>query len=242
MEDRKAYPDYNYKEFIQQMGLQDLYMLYVAEKNGLGDDIWKHDFVTLDDFIKMEGLSPEQPDYEKKYQKVAMRYAKLSSTGRLPLKERTGQVKNEDVIPYKALENYKANVAESKERAARKISESEKPEIVKRFRDENGGINIDVDILAKATEAEGRAYYIAGEIYYNNANGREYLCMGEKDEKIEFKCGQKIVRMDATRCGLFLPNVSPSGMEFINIKDEDGKKFIKKGRMATKRYSPKVKR
>lgn len=89
---------------------------------------------------------------------------------------------------------------------------------MKRYRDIDGKLTCKLAEIYKATEMEGREYYVKGGTYLSTEDGREYVYIEDDGVLIHFKChdGHNLF-VPLESCGTFLPDVATAGCELIRI-------------------------
>lgn len=90
---------------------------------------------------------------------------------------------------------------------------------MKRFRDENGNLKICVNQVAELTAAEAADYYKIGSVYFNQADGEEYIYTKCDNDLAHFQSFSGLnLFIPCASLGTFLPDVASEGFEMIFIE------------------------
>lgn len=92
---------------------------------------------------------------------------------------------------------------------------------MKKYRDMDGKLTCKLTEICKATEKEGREYYIKGGTYLSTKDGREYVYIEDDGILIHFKSfdGYNLF-VPLESCGTFLPDVATDGFELIRQQEQ----------------------
>ena len=87
-----------------------------------------------------------------------------------------------------------------------------------RYRDESGRMTASIDQIKQETAAEATEYFYIGGIYFNAADGREYVMLGA-DTLAHFQSFDGVnLFIPVESLGTFLPDVASDGAELVNVE------------------------